>query len=214
MNIRILALALALSVTPACTSLPQETERPFGQERAAGVVDTGDSLTMLIGFRQMTDDEDWGGLDDQVHGGLEYVNRFDRSIVGMSFGAIIAYADDSASVGGTALEVETYTGELYVGPKVQIPIFDFPIQVHVGAGASILFADAEFAAQVGPIVTESDDTDFALGGYSQAGIDWFLNPTQSIGISYRRLDGADVDLLGGETTLDYSSYNVTFTAVF
>lgn len=152
-------------------------------------------VTWMLGQRELDDGTaQFLDLDEQSVFGVE-IDRYERSSGhGFEFGYLHSSQDDSFAGFGT----EAVLDELYAGYRLTLRSQADDWQPYFAIGASLVRGEFD----IGPV--SDDDTD--LGAYARAGLAWRLGESGRLGVEYRRLFGADLDLLGGSAEADHDQW--------
>lgn len=143
------------------------------------------NLGILFGARGR-DSTDWGQLDNQIGGGVEFSFVPKYFPIGVEIGLL--YATTSETVSG--IDLDSTTAELYFGPRYEWSIPEGTLKFFVGGGASLIRNDAD--AIIGSAKQGFDDTTF--GGYVHGGLELLLSKTVGIGFDLRGVWSGDASI--------------------
>lgn len=175
------ALALLLA---ACSSLPAPSAAP----PAAG----DRQLHLYYGEREL--DDDFEPADEPTAIGAGFSWAPENGALGGEFGGYLG--EDDGRIGSADVDVETT--ELFAGIRQSWGAE--ALRPFVSGG--VAWIDTEVSADAGPFSgKESDD---AVGLYLHAGFDAWIAPNVALGIGYRLVTGADLNLGGEDVDGDYS----------
>lgn len=151
------------------------------------------NFNLILGIRHMENDV-WGELDDQPVIGFEFDRRSRNSALGFEVGFSSAY--DWQSVG--IADLETWSFELYAGPRVTLGDPNSTFHPYVGAGVSWFYTDLETFTGV-----TQRDSDDSFAGYAHTGVYFDAGGSTNIGVDLRGMFGSDLKLSGISADGDY-----------
>ncbi len=177
--------SLSIPTAPDASSKPQDPAAPW-QPR----------ISVLLGWRNLGDDETWEKIDNQFATGFEFDLKHRDFPVGMEIGLAGSFGyDDDPIVGVDDLWGGVY--EFYLGPRLTLLKGRF----HPYAAAGITFLGVDQEADVGSFNVRDDDS--SVAGYVHGGAYFALNPQIDIGADVRYVYGSDIDLFGFDGDADY-----------
>jgi hypothetical protein len=168
-----------------------------------------------------------GGIEAEYHYGGKFLHW------GINPGGSIAWKNSGTRVSGgfsgdtggvirIDLDNSLFLGELHLGGYIRGQVGS-KIQLYAAAGPMIMYGThkVEDEEVVTPqssgdgqiVITDSDESDFAIGFYGRAGIDFKLKPGQLLGLGVRymsaEMDFSDtlgkIDLQGPQFVLTYTA---------
>jgi hypothetical protein len=178
---------LVSSLAVGCAAVP--TARPQS-DAAANANDS--AITVLVGNRSMTDDDNWSPLEDQLAFELGFNTVPSDWPVGIE--ASVSYSDDDDS------GVEGETKEASLGVRKTWDVSEGRVHPYVGGGLAGI--QAEFSG-----FGQSDD-DTSVAGYVHGGVGFDLGSHFLIGVDVRLLLGSDITLFGIDGDADYVQYGL------
>lgn len=177
-----------------------EVREPRAQEADEGG-GWGGTGALLIGVRQLADDDNWDPVDSQFLLGGEFAFRPRDSVLGFEFGA--SWSIDTASdVGGTGIDVTGTVYDFYLGPRLTFDLSDRKAHPYIGAG--VAFINAEFEGELGGLSISDDDSTAA--GYAHVGVLFEVSEAILLGLDGRATFGSDVTLFNVNGDVD--SYQI------
>jgi hypothetical protein len=156
------------------------------------------SVLFLIGGRSF-EESDWDPVEDQVFIGSEWSFMPARSILGFEAGFGFSFKQSDLVVGGTTFTFTGNTFEVYLGPRLEVGLWETPIRIYAGAGPS--FINAGYKGEVGSL--ELSESDNSLGLYAHAGLLLELGSVY-LGVDVRGLTGTEITLFNFEMDADYT----------
>lgn len=169
------------------------------------------NATLLIGQRSLDKNQDWKPAEDQVLVGLQldwydpdWWYHEDRSI-GYELGLFYSTDDDDVSIPGVgSVDVQATTAELSFGGRLTLHSERLRLHPYIGGGGSVIWAEAD------PATGTSGDAedDWSFGAYGHAGVYWDAWEGLVLGVDYRLLAFAKVDV-GVDTDVDYEQLALT-----
>lgn len=160
---------------------------------------TGD-LNVHVGARELRDDNFWGPLDGQFSIGLESRLGSTRAPLFLDFGFQFS-ADEEDTNGG---EVTATVFEAYIGPTLA-PWYGKRVSPYIGVGVSGVLVDVENDPVAGPTVEDDDDDN---GLYAHIGVNFLIGRGFNLGLQYRMLRDADVNVFGSQGNVDYDQFTL------
>lgn len=186
--------------------------RDDGEALAAPAEDSDASspyhVGFLLGYRQLDDEDLWEPVEDQFALGVELVFEERASVVGWEFGlAASGWTEEQgeADVSGTLTEI-------HGGVRKTIEVGS--LRPYLGGGLTLFAAEtrAEEDFKGGKLVLRDDDDGY--GVYWRTGVLWPLGARAQLGLDYRMMTGADVDLFRADGDADFAQLSLVLTNSF
>jgi hypothetical protein len=201
---------IALSVAALLSgfsSMPSPGE-PYSPRRAfyqdSSPQETEDNAAFFLAYVQRTldDSQAWSPIDEPTGFALDFTSNTD----GFGFEGGLAYAEDSTEVGvfgsNPPLQVEVFSKFFELSLGGRLTLGGEAGGLYVGAGGAYVNAEAE--TTIGGIFTDGGKDDNTFGLYLHGGA-YLRLKTLLLGVDYRVLGGADLELEFDNGTLETSA---------
>lgn len=204
------------SDTATTMKLQRSTAETLAAQQAADAAPTAattQAVQLNVASRQL--DDVWSPVEDATAFGFAY--SYEAPTLGYELGVQYTSEDDDTVVDllGVPLpiSVQLDTLELYGGVRKTF-LEGAIIRPYVGAGVTLIQADAEFT--LGGIAADADDVGF--GGYVRAGVLVPVSDRFRIGLDARLVRGVELDLdpNSGSDSLDgdFDQFGLVFEYLF
>jgi len=202
------AVAAFLLLSSCVVVAPAQDDAP-GSPPAEEEAEKRSRFSLLIGGRQLDDEDYWEPLEDHGVFGLEVAGPIGEAPFDWEIGLQVSTSEEEEN----DIDLAANIAELYAGVTWN-PIRDGRFVPYVGAGLSALTARGESTDDVGGGHITIWDDDSGLGWYAHAGVRWMATQTFGVGLDYRVLRGTDLELFQDDVDVDYDQLALVFSAGF
>ena len=199
-------LGLLLACAGACRAPARQLE---GEPRE---LLRGD-FHLLVGQRELDDEEAWSDLSDQLAGGVIWTREDPWSLVGWEVGLLGSVEDTTVRTPfgpDETAELDAVLFEASLGLVKSFPLGR--VRPYLGAGVSLLHVELETTLGDTSEVLREDDDLFGL--YARGGILLQWTPVSHVGIDWRMLRAGQESLADFDYDVDYQQLALVFGASF
>lgn len=207
----LVVLGASLSLV-ACTSTAPRTSlahqdagpAPAQRERGSAASRADNSLKALdlqIGSQSLDNTTYWEPLEDLQSFAVQYAYQGANAPLGVEFGLSYSSGEEDAVVLGIPGTFSASLSELSVGLHKSFLTRESLVRPYLGAGVSLLLANAEFDAGA---MGSADGDGGGVGFYVRGGLPFHVTRWLRVGVEAKALLGSSLDIEGAEGDADYT----------